>query len=243
MNIEYYKDGVIKIDGNIYTLSDALRNFPKDIKQICYAVNKYKKEVEENDKISQDKNTKLIKEIQDKTKIILNQLGLDKENSFFDKISKIFDYIVQNSDFEESLLQEKKKIYDADLSLIEKYKTMEINDIYNCLIKNRSVCTGDATTMAYLLRCVGIDATHATIGNSKATKLHEIVLIRFMGYKLYCEPTIYREALHNDIVNLNGDKFVFEEKEYKKYLRANRMSILQIYDPIYFTDKDNVENE
>lgn len=235
MKIESFKDGVLKIDGKAMSMAEALSNFPKDIKKIYNFVEKSLKETRRQDKLSHMANIEKIKVIKDKVIEIFKNLNL-KNDDEMSKIHKIFEYIVKHSNYDEKIYDEKQEIYNANLSYLEKMHTMEINGIYNCLIQNRSDCMGDSVTMAFLLRCLNIEANCVAIGDKDMGNIHNIVKIRVYGKDFYCEPTVFREGVKNNLLNLSKDKILFYERVYKQYLKSNKFQILHVYQPIVFTE-------
>lgn len=146
-------------------------------------------------------------EIKEKSNDIFKQLNINPQNikdyQKVNVIQKLFEYIVRNSKYDESIMSEKQNV--ASL------KNMEISDIYNCLCLGRSICTSDASTLAFLLRRCNISAKHITIANKKDCKgVHEVVKINLNNNYFISDPTLVRSALENgQIPNINASVTMF----------------------------------
>ncbi len=235
MKIESFKDGILKIDGQTMSIAEAFKTYPKEVRGIYTFVNNAIREMERQDEILHVENIEKIRQIKGKVKEIFDELDL-KNDMTYTQICKIFKYIVTSSSYDDKIFDEKQELYNANISPLEKYKTLEINGIYNCLIENRSDCLGDAVTMSFLLRCLDIDSTYITIGDKNFQNIHSLVRTSLFGHKFYSDPTTVREALQNGITNLDDCKVIMTEKFYKKFLKDNNLKILHVYSPIEFLE-------
>ena len=235
MKIENFKDGILKIDGQAMSVTDAFEKYPTHKMGIYTFVKRSIREMERMDKLYHIENINKISIIKNKTIEIFKKLAV-KSDAVYDQICKIFKFIVSSSNYDDKILQEKQAIYEANISLEERMNTMEITGIYKCLIENRSDCLGDSATMSFLLRCLGIDSTYVTIGDKNMENLHSIVLIYLYGHKFYCDPTTIRGAIKAGVTTLNESKILMTEKFYKEYLKQNNLKILHVYEPVKFLE-------
>lgn len=240
MKLEWYRDGFIKIDNKIYSLAEAVTFFPNSIKEISIFV---KTEIDraENTKQIHQNNIDKILVIEEKVKKIIVSLNLKKcgkdwqENK--ENIYKIFKYIIQSSKYDEKIMLEKKAILNLNIDDQEKAHTMEINEIYNCLINHKSVCTSDSFAMSFILRALGFKAYHATTENLTDGGYHEVVLIIFDNESYICDPTIFREAFETGwLKDISKDYFIFKEKDYCQYICSGEREVVYVHPPIIFTE-------
>ncbi|MDR3150374.1 MAG: hypothetical protein LBU14_01830 [Candidatus Peribacteria bacterium] len=95
-------------------------------------------------------------------------------------------------------------------------EALETNDIYKCLIENRSVCSGDAASLSLLLNEIGIQSTHITIADKKDNNgVHEVVSLKIGGEDYICDPTLIRSALKDrNIPKISPRVFLFSPKDF-----------------------------
>lgn len=161
---------------------------------------------------------------------IFNKLSLNFENESL-KIKnafKLFKYIIENSKYDEKIMQEKKSEAKTAHDIFE----FEVNDIYKCLCEGRSVCSSDAATLSLLFRRAGIDSIHLTIAENGISSVHEVVEMKF-GKKIFiCDPTLTRTLLETDpSIKLNPSIFAFSPQDFFSRIYPN-YEVVYEHDPI-----------
>lgn len=150
---------------------------------------------------------KKIDSIKSKIDDILKEIKFDKNNKGdLERVAmELFKYVVYNSKYDISIMDE--KLLETDM------RKAEIDEIYNCLCENRSVCTSDASSLALLLRSVGIKSTHLTIAEKgeNPKKVHEVVIFKNSdGEAMICDPTTIRTCIEEgQIPGINENVFAF----------------------------------
>lgn len=142
---------------------------------------------------------------------IFEKLGIDQnsKNVQMEDLIKLLQYVVENSTYDSSIMATKQSI--------KNYETMLVNDVYTCLLEKRSVCTGDASTLSYLFRKLGVDSQHITIAPAIATPshVHEVVLFNHNNTQYICDPTLTRTCLQNTkATTADYKKFIFKPNEF-----------------------------
>lgn len=121
---------------------------------------------------------------------------------------ELFKYIVMNSKYDDSILDEKMREINYDIDC------MEIKDIHRCLCKHRSICTSDAAALSLLLRTAGIPSAHLTIADKVDDEgVHEVVKVYLDNQQYICDPTLTRTCLENGVIpNVNPSVFAFPKE-------------------------------
>ncbi len=181
--------------------------------------------------------------------IIKKEIILPKQNSNFNEIAKffnidekmyeifkIFKYIVTNAKYDYNAFIAKRQDIKNNLTLGE----VIIKDIYRCLCENATVCSGYATAMAYLLKKIGIKASHETISppNKDKNRYHEVVVFENQGKTYISDPTLIRLSIDKGILKkATISNFCYDRETYFTKIRPNWETVAK-----YKIDIDNYKN-
>ena len=179
--------------------------------------------------------TQIAREIEEKIQEIFNELDFSLDDNYM-KAYKIFNYIVNNVRYDESIMAEKGKDYD-----IYSYDECIIRDMYRCLCENRAVCTSEADAIAYMYQKLGIPVTTMRIRNEQKGLLHELVVCELNNRLCYCDSTLVRGMIEKGIVNYVAPYvFKFDQKTYFQDFRPGYkiLSVRDATDVSKFVDQD-----
>ncbi len=146
---------------------------------------------------------------------ILNFLQVDEK--MYDAF-KIFKYLVTNVKYDQNAFIEKRKDIENHLSFNE----IVIKDIYRCLCENKTICTGYACSMVYLLKKIGVEASHETISpeNKDKNRYHEVVVFENQGKTYISDPTLIRVLIDKEeIKKPTINNFCYEKDVYFDKIR------------------------
>ncbi len=108
------------------------------------------------------------REVDEKTKVILEDLDIDKKTSEYEKVKSVYDYICRNVNYD--YVHENNSLYHKD------------STAYAALVKNYASCQGYAVAVFRLLKELGIECSVVTgtgINNRGESEFHawnEVVL-------------------------------------------------------------------
>ena len=139
---------------------------------------------------------------------------------------KIFKYLITNTKYDQNAFTEKRKDIENHLTFDE----IVIKDIYRCLCKNKTICTGYACSMVYLLEKIGIKASHETISppSKDKNKYHEVVVFENQGKTYISDPTLIRILIDKaEIKKPTINNFCYEKDYYFNKIRPNWIVVAQ----------------
>ena len=238
--IEYFwiTDTELSVNGQRMTPEESYKRYPNYAKEIREFVAQTHRSSDrifnymQSPNLSRNKTDKKVK-IKEQISQIFKQLKIEESNNpkvQFKNAYLLFEYIINNSHYDESIMDEKEQETEDSLSIFD----MEINDIYRCICEHRSVCTSDASALSLLYRMCGIDSKHITIGEfgDKPEGVHEVVLMTLDGKPLIGDPTLVRTAIRDgNISGLNTKVFTFSAEDFFKTLYPTR-EIKYVHNPI-----------
>lgn len=178
----------VEIDGNTYSLDEAKTKFPDK-----------KIEIEYN-------------EILQIIEFLKNISDVTEAKTEFDRAYQMFKYIVESTNYDISIYEERKTIAPVEL---------QFREIYWCLCNNRSICTGNSYALGQLLKATGIESKIVYL-SSDGNYGHCAVRAKLDGKEFICDPTLAKDLIQNGGQKISPNIFAFDPEMYLKYICKGR---------------------
>lgn len=156
-----------------------------------------------------------MQKMDDKASEILERLNLDGLDTI-QKVYKIYEYIVNNTEYDYSGIEERNTVYNSGIDLAKKEnevfkkEALTINSSYCALINNRAVCDGYVNMMRLLLSMENIQTNKVMcLFKSDQSLKPDHVIIKFKdenGNWYYCDPEKEQKTKQIDYFALTYDE-------------------------------------